>query len=570
MSSFPSSTTSAGPGSTSNDASSVAASTLGLTTARINELASIVQRIEESDEKPYEAMDALVEISSLELSSSGDACRTYLMGAGIFDLLADLICICDEEWIGGEGGIVQVENNNGDESMQEEQTDTSVRASTTSSSSNLASSSSSLTTTQKCTLDLCSRALNAMGSMCTFSPFLLSVVEEDRCDDALDRSLVSKMGRSILRGVNRASFRMRGFGVSKEILHHPLLAATMFWLRWKRTTNADPGPTAAAPATASSSSSSSKLERLEEEIRAQAAFALSWFLAHPTLAAILYDAAVDEVLFFTLAEQAGIDLPTTASSTHVSSVPTVPCPSVTSSAPADRVSTHAENLRLYSCIGLQRLSKAGFSLFDDEFARFSFGSSAVGTNSPSAGGDGDQEQILFRLRLTLHLLHTVPSYNIRTILLHILHQAVTPNQLIDASSASAAAAATTISNPFGSGIVPPPATRTVRLPSAAISFLRSFRSSCGAIGSSSSAASSRHMSPALHPTHASTSTSRPPSATLTPASLSDTSHIAMEDSDDGDDGGDGDRSGSMSGTSDKTVQLQQLIDSILAAQDKLK
>jgi hypothetical protein len=123
------------------------------------------------------------------------------------------------------------------------------------------------------------------------------------------------------------------------------------------------------------------------------------------------------------------------------------------------VSTSAENVRLYSCICLQRLSRSPFPLFADQ--------------AP--------EQARTRLQLLLHWLRHVASFNIRAILLNVLLQAVSPLPPAVAQQA-------------GGFCLRPEVDLELPLAGEDEQLLRKVREECGSIGS---AHSSRRPSPAL-------------------------------------------------------------------------
>ena len=137
------------------------------------------------------------------------------------------------------------------------------------------------------------------------------------------------------------------------------------------------------------------------------------------------------------------------------------------------MSATQENLRLYTCICLQRLSRGGFRLFSDPL-------------EPECASAA-------RLQVLLNLLANVHSFNIRAIVLNVILQAVrVPSQAEqDAARAQGGAGAGPGSS---SSSAASPSIPDLVLPPEALDALRDFRASCGSIGSS---ASSRRTSPAF-------------------------------------------------------------------------
>ena len=461
-------------------------SSLGLSAAQIKELTKLLRNMHSAEEEPYAALDALLEVSSL--AQPDDASRTVLMGGSILDALADLICICDEEWISGEehkeedhiipaAGVHPVAAASHAPSRSaaaDPDADPHVADSGVAGDDDDAES-------RRLSLELCSRALNALGSMASFVPFVSSVLEEDRTDEPMDAEAFEPIAREINRAAAASAaaaapspvpatpavtsavsssavsspFRVRQFLSGSVLSFYPLLTACLFWL--------------CCP-------------RFRGVCQPQAAYALSWLLVLRPVALMMHEAGLAAVLFGILREQQH------ASAAGRSSRAGTPDSTSSGTSASERVSSTQENLRLFTLICLQRLSRTdGLRLFSDPL------------ETPAV--------LDARLETLLKLLSSVHSFNIRAIVLNILLQAVTaPNMALTTPLPRRAnAAAATTSKPAPDLVLPPSALAT----------LRDFRASCGSIGS---AASSRRTSPALGaivaPVH------RIPSATLGSAAAS--------------------------------------------------
>lgn len=428
-------------------------------------------------------------ISSLDLTPAGDNERTYLMGGGIFDTIADLICICDEDWLhdGSElGDSSTSEDHNGEPYPVDSD--------------------------HKTALELCSRALNTLGSLCTFKPFLAAILEDDLCDGPLEDDIVLLLASHINNvpatsssssSSSTSPFQLHTFRRGLQVLHFPLLCAVLFWSTTARYTSC----------------------------RSQALFALSWMLTENEITRLLLPCGLVEILFRLLNEQ----------------VERVRQHTDPTSGGSERVSVTQENIRLYTCICLQRLSHANWNLFRNE----------------------PLEKVEERLEIIMDLLDYVHSYNIRALLLNILLKALTPS-LPNSSFGPNSNSSTTPLRDL-------PVTLNVDI----IHRLREFRSSCATIGSSHS---SRRTSPAFGamatarnmtvPPMTSTMFSRPittttiattaPSATSS-ATSTDPTAAAATSAEDAEDAYEpvGDLLRDPEQGIDKTAHLQQLVDAII-------
>jgi len=406
-----------------------ALASLGLSADRARELSgwlSDLVAVVEGDEGAEErALDTLLELSALGVEQEAD--KVFLMGGGVLDSLAELICICDEAWLNEPAPATAAEE---EERPSEEE--------------------------QSTLLELASRALNGLGAMCCALPaFVAQVLEEDRLDEPMDDDTVDTLAKTINTPVLAAAqaaapaaapaqqpFQTRQFGRRSELAWFPLLTAVLYWLRSER----------------------------HRSLRAHAAFALSWLLTNRSIASLMFDAGLASFLFELLEAQL-LDAAAAGGSRGPSgrrSGSSTPDPlgGGGGGAGGERLSVTQDNLRLYACISLQRLSGAGLPLF------------AADALLPAQ----DAEK---RLQLLVQLLTSVHSFNVRAILLNILLQAVTPPQAAAAAAAGGAASASSTS------AAAPKA--DLVLPASVVSVLRDFRGACGSIGNS------RRASPAIGP-----------------------------------------------------------------------
>lgn len=437
---------------------------LGLSAARIKELTKLLRQLHSAEEDPDDALDALLAVSSL--AQPDDASRTVLMGGSILDALADLICICDEEWISGEEAETAEQITLANAAAPLVSARTATAAADPDDDPDAGDSAlggcAESEEDHRLSLELCSRALNALGSLASFVPFVSSVLEEDRTDEAMEPEAFEPIARVIntaaavasvtaaaaaspvtATGASSASssaapFRARQFLPGSLLSFYPLLTACLFWL--------------CCP-------------RFRGVCQPQAAYALSWLLVLRPVALMLHEAGLAAVLFGILREQQQ------ASAAGRSSRAGTPDSTTSSGTSAsERVSSTQENLRLFTLICLQRLSRTdGLKLFSDPL------------ETPVV--------LDARLETLLSLLLSVPSFNIRAIVLNVLLQAVTPPTMALTTPLPrrpAAAASAAASKPTPDLVLPP----------AAMATLRDFRANCGSIGSSS-ASSSRRTSPAL-------------------------------------------------------------------------
>jgi hypothetical protein len=355
---------------------------LGLNAAKAQQLTRWVAALTAADEDADAALDALLALSSLDVdwgSEAANGARVFLMGAGVLELLSDLICICDEDWISGEG--------NGEEKQQPSATfpSSSSAASTTDSASS--SSHSALSAEQQLTLELCSRALNTLGSLCVFAPFRDSILEEDYCEEGLESDVVAQLQKHINPPFSMsATFSPYALDQRSAITKFPLLTAVLFWLCTPVHTSA----------------------------RGQAAFALSWLLPNTQIAGLFVEAGVTDALFRTLQQM----LPPSASQEQEGKETDESSASSSSATTErERLSTSQENLRLYSCICLQRIGVTPYGVF---------GVTAQEVNK--------------RVGIVIQLLKHAQSFNVRLLLLHMLLHAVAPKQQQPQSGAGARAA----------------------------------------------------------------------------------------------------------------------------------